>query len=163
MAHWEWSVEFVDVEQDNRQRGRERADYSNLTQQATVRYAPGDALAISIGATRVRNYSVETLQSQYSHAGWLALQWTISDHWRYAGQCSLGREFDSLALSSERQASLQSELIADYDLRQFGGILPLQFFVRHRLARGSRADRAFGVDTTSREWQLAAGFNVNFR
>lgn len=162
-AHWEWTLELSDVLQDNRQAGRELADYRNLSQEIGVRYAPSDGFSLGVGAHRVRNHSVEQQRSEFTHAGWLSVQWSISRHWRYMGHYSLGRDFDSLDLGGERVATLQTELAAQYDLRQYGAVLPLQLFLRHSLTRGSRFERPFDVVATTRDWQLTAGFNVQLQ
>jgi hypothetical protein len=66
-------------------------------------------------------------------------------------------------LGGERVATLQTELAAQYDLRQYGAVLPLQLFLRHSLTRGSRFERPFDVVATTRDWQLTAGFNVQLQ
>ncbi len=160
---WEWTIELANIEQDNRQQGRELADYDNLAQRVSMRFAPNDQFDVTVGANRVRNHSFEQQRSDYTHAGWLSLQWAINRRWRFSGQYSLGHDFDSRDLGSERTATLQSELTAQYDLRQFAAVLPLQVFLRHSLTRGAMLDRVFALETRTREWHIAAGFNINFR
>lgn len=147
--------------QDNRQPGRENADFFNLAHQASVNLALADSLTVNLGANRGRQYSAERAIANINEGATAALQWRFREAWSLAANAGLTRGEDSRGLSSSRGRTAQTQLSRAFRLPSpFGSPTAGQWFVRHALTATQSRDNATGAQSDGRQWSIQLGASL---
>jgi hypothetical protein len=147
--------------QDNRQIGRERADFANLAHQLAGSWTFGEALRASLDLQRSRNHSVELALTQRTLGGTLALDWQASERWALAGQLQASHANDSQQLGSTRSIGAQLQATRRFELPAPGRPLPGQAFVRLARQGDRRIDTVFDQAIDQRSWWLDLGLSFS--
>ncbi|MCS7101354.1 MAG: hypothetical protein NZL99_06595 [Burkholderiaceae bacterium] len=147
--------------QDNRQTGRENADFQNLAQQASLNLALGERLMLNVGVNRSRQHSVEQRLTLVNEGATLGGQWRALERWTLAPNVGVTRTRDSRGQSDSRALTMQTQLARTLELPSPSG-QPIrgQVFVRHALRATSTRDAAAGVASSGRHWSVNLGASV---
>lgn len=148
--------------QDNRQPGRERADFRNLSHQLSVSVAWSEALSVNAAADRTRQYSYEKQLASYTRGASFGFDWRLADHWTVGGSYSLTRGDDSRDIAESRGNTVHTQLGRRFTLPGlFGAPMSGQWFVRHALQGAGSRDRAFGLQSGGRNWAVSVGASLS--
>lgn len=147
--------------QDNRQPGRETADFLNVGQQASLALMLGESLHLNLGANRSRQYSAETATVTVNDGLTFGAQWRFLDHWTLAPNAGLTRGRDSRGAAAQRGHTTQTQLGRSFRLPSPAG-QPTngQWFVRHALVATRSRDAALGIETAGRQWSIQLGASL---
>lgn len=164
-----WSVERAALSvslqrgrQDNRQPGRENADFELAGWGAQLSVPVGATLNLALGGTRQRNRSVERQLTDTQDGATLGADWRADERWTLAAQLSAQQGRDSAGNASARALAVQTQLTRRIELDAGGIKLPGQWFLRHAWARSERNDHSLGVATDGRLWTLQAGLGLTW-
>ncbi|HLF24515.1 MAG TPA: hypothetical protein VI565_11385 [Burkholderiales bacterium] len=159
---WGCAYTYNDSFQDNRQTGRETADFDNRGHQVSINVRVRETLNLSLALGRTRNYSVEQDLGSYSHNVNLGFDWQIGTRWTLNGTYSVTAADDSKNLASADGYAAQTQLARRFELAAPGGRkLPGQFFLRHALQDNDNRDNVFGLTTQGRSWNVNAGVSLS--
>jgi hypothetical protein len=154
-----YSVSYA--RQDNRQPGRENADFLTVSHQASLSFALGDALNLSLGANRSRQYGYEQAVANVQLGLTAGVQWRFFEAWSLAANAAHTQGEDSLGLASNRSLTTQTQLGRTFRLPSpFARPATGQWFVRHALASTRNDDRRFGLQSAGRQWSVNLGASL---
>ncbi|MDZ7589666.1 MAG: hypothetical protein U5L05_03040 [Rubrivivax sp.] len=146
--------------QDNRQPGRERADFRNLGHQVSVSGPLGDAWRANLALNRSRNLAAETGLVTWTTGGSFGLDWQASERLAVAANIShnLGDDSDDRNVARSTTAQLQTNW--RFDLPGPGPKLPGQAYLRVARQGDTNRDRVFGLASDWRAWWVDIGVSV---
>lgn len=148
--------------QDNRQPGRENADFVNLGHQFSLSVTWSETLNLSAGANRTRQFSSEKQLAGYVNGATFGLEWRPRDPWTFSGNYAITRGDDSRDLALSRGHTLQTQLARRFTLPGlFGTPMQGQAFVRHALQSASNTDRSLGLQAAGRAWTINLGGSLS--
>lgn len=146
--------------QDNRQLGRERADFRSLGHQISASGPLGDAWRANLALNRSRNLAVETGLVTWTTGGSFGLDWQASERIAVAANVAhnLGDDSDDRSLARSTTAQLQTTW--RFDLPGPGAKLLGQAHLRVARQGDTNRDRVFGLASDWRAWWVDIGFSV---
>ncbi|MBX3637798.1 MAG: hypothetical protein KF683_20695, partial [Rubrivivax sp.] len=159
---WAFGYALARSHQDNRQPGRERADFRNLSHQVSLTAPLSETLRTTVGLTRSRNVSVETSLVAWTTGGTLGVDWQASERWALAANLSNNRNHDSLDNASARSLGVQLQSSWRFTLPGPGQPLPVQAFVRVSRQGERNEDRVFGQQSDHRIDWVDVGLAMSF-
>jgi len=109
---YRWNQSF----QDNRQTGRERADFRATVQGVSLGLTRGSGLTTALDIGRERQTSIETGASQFIARVGTSLQWQPFGATAFSGSTSYSRAIDPFASQRTRNLELQAELSQGFNL-----------------------------------------------
>lgn len=147
---------------DNRQPGRERADFQTLGHQvsATRQFSP--TLRANAMLQRQRRLHVETGLVRWTTGGTLGVDWAPDERWTLSSSASLQLGRDSQQLSAARQHAWQAQLARRFDLPGLDRPLPAQVYLRLGRQSERSAERALGLSGGHRSVWLDVGISAGF-
>jgi len=161
---WQLSYGFNLATQDNRQLGREMADFHNTSHnvQGSYRFTP--TLGLNAGVGRTENYSNESTLANFSYDYSLGFDWQFRDRWSLTGNYALNTAHDSKSLADSSGWSAQTQVAWRFTLPSPDGErkLPGQVFLRHSVNSNFNRDNVFGLLTAGRFWSIQTGMTVSF-
>lgn len=148
--------------QDNRQPGRELADFLNTGHQLAITAAWSEALNLNAGVNRTRQYSYEKQLASYTNGAMFGLDWRISELWTLSGSYAVTRGDDSRDISTSNSDAVQTQLVRRFTLPGMSGApMAGQWFVRHALQGTSSTDREVGTQSGGRNWAISLGASLS--
>ncbi|MDO9092676.1 MAG: hypothetical protein Q7U99_08595 [Rubrivivax sp.] len=152
--------------QDNRQRGREQADFHQLGHEIGLSWAFGEALRTSLSVTRSRQLSVETAVKSWTTSGSLTFEWQATERWGLQASAAHNgsRRGTGIApdLARTRNTLLQAQISWRFAVPGLAKPLPGQAFLRLASQTDRQQDIAFGQDTRLRHGWLDLGLSFSF-
>ncbi|MCW5609765.1 MAG: hypothetical protein KIS83_03615 [Rubrivivax sp.] len=159
---WAFGYALARSHQDNRQPGRETADFRNLSHQVSLTAPITDTLRATLALTRSRNLSVETALVAWTTGGTLGVDWQASERWALAVNLSNNRSQDSLDNASARSLGVQLQSSWRFELPGPGRPLPVQAFVRVSRQGERSLDRVFDQRIDQRIDGVDVGLSMSF-
>jgi len=156
------SYNFEIGDQNNRQPGRELADFLVHTHGLTVGWKVNDKLMLNLGYNRSRNYSYEKSQATYSNGGTAGIEWQFSELWSVKADYAKTLAFDSLSQQYSNTLTAALQLARKFTLEQFGRKLPGQIFVRYAIADNRALDSVIAQILSGRQTLVQTGISFNF-
>ncbi|UCE32084.1 MAG: hypothetical protein JSW68_03910, partial [Burkholderiales bacterium] len=147
--------------QDNRQPGRERADFRNLGHQVSGSWQIGDGLNATLGFGRTRSYSTEQALATYVNNVSLGGDWAITPSWSVAANLNKTLNTNSEDTSLSRNDGLQAQLTYRFELPGAGRPLPGQAFVRYSQNSARTRDDIFLFSSRQRAWFVDMGVSLS--
>jgi hypothetical protein len=147
---------------DNRQPGRERADFRRLAHQIGVDGAVTDSLRLALALQRSRQLSIETGLVNWSSGGSLQVDWQVSEIWALSAAVNYDLADDSL--DQARLTNQGAHLQLTRQLKWHSFQLPVQGQAFVRLARQDQrqSDSIFALHSAYRSSWVDFGFSVAF-
>ncbi len=149
-------------DQDNRQPGREAADFLIHTHGLTVGWKVSDKLALNLGYNRSRNYSYEKVQATYSNGGTVGIDWQVTDAWSIKTDYAKTLAFDSLNQQYSNTLTAALQIARKFTLEQFGKKLPGQAFIRVVYADNRALDTLVAQVLSGKQTLIQTGLSLNF-
>ncbi len=157
------SWRLADSDQDNRQPGRENADFTTREYALSVNTSLGDSVNINLSLTRTKADDKEQSIQRHTTGISFGLDWNINEKFSLSANISTSSEDDSRDLASNDNDSNQIQLSYRLDLPDgAGGKLPLQAFIRYSGNDNTTIDNQFQFETSSENSAIVAGLNLSF-
>lgn len=161
---WMFGYRVERSEQDNRQPGRERADFEHRLHGANLSLSLYDGLDVNFDVSHERSYSVEALRFDRNRNYGFGLAWSITKTLHLAGSIALTKSFDEPRTNENESTNLDLNL--SYRLhwhtsqgRGIGG----QLFVRYSDLDFASYDRLFGFNNSNRTRIVIGGINFSMQ
>ncbi len=157
------SYSLAKSDQDNRQTGREQADFSNTDHSISLNTSLSDNLNLNLSIGRTRAEDVEQDLIRYTNNSSMGLDWAINESLSFSTNVSLTDEDDSLDQATSDNESLQAQLSYRFSMPGAAGKrLPGQAFIRYSSNDSNSVDNVFQFESenTSKSWN--AGLNLSF-
>jgi len=163
-AAWQVGYTFNLSTIDNRQAGREAADFRNVGHNLTGGYRFTPTFGITAGYGRTSNLSKERALNSYTYNYSGGFDWQFWENWGLNGTYARTTGRDSQNLAETRSWSMQTQLAWRFTLPALGGDrkLPGQLFLRHMLNDNYNLDNTFGTLSAGRFWMIQSGVTVSF-
>jgi hypothetical protein len=149
-------------DQDNRQSGRERADFRNLGHQLSAAWSLGEALRLNAGAQRSRQLAREQALIRYVNGLSIGADWQALERLALAAQWSLNLQDNSAASATQRAAAAHLQATWRFELPTADRKLPGQAFVRYARQHDRQRDLAFGTASALEAWWVDLGLSVAY-
>ena len=163
-AAWQLGYTFNVANLDNRQTGRETADFHNAGNNFTGGYRFTPAFGVNAGFGRTSNLAKERALNSYTYNYSGGFDWQFWETWGLNGTYARTSGRDSQNLAETRSWSMQTQLSWRFTLPAPSGDrkLPGQLFLRHMLNDNYNLDNTFGILSAGRFWMLQTGVTVSF-
>ncbi|MEZ5739810.1 MAG: hypothetical protein R3E68_10365 [Burkholderiaceae bacterium] len=148
-------------DQDNRQQGRDRADFKNYGQQISANWDVFDGLNTTLGLGRTRLYSVEADRSDYANDITLGADWAFANDWNFGFSVNKTLNSDSLNSARNRNAGGHAQLGYQFEIKDGLRKMPGQIFVRYGRQDSLNVDNIFEIRDAQRYWHLDVGFSIS--
>lgn len=163
-----WALEPVTLtygisysDQDNRQLGRQNADYKDYTHSATLSWLVNDGLNMNFGLGRTRNYSVETDLTTYATNGSIGADWSFGEDWQFAFNIDKTLNSDSVNSARSRNTGGQAQLGYRFEIPDGLRKMPGQIFVRYSRQDSLNTDVIFDIRDAQRYWFIDVGVSLS--
>ena len=166
----EWQIEqtslsfqFSKSDQDNRQPGRDNADFINTEQSLSVNTQLADNINLSLSYSHSEADDKEQDLIRQSNNISTSLDWALSQQLALSLNLSDSRDDDSQNLASSDGQSVQAQLSYRFELPGgAAGKLPLQLFVRYSKDDNATVDNQFNETSKTANQAINAGLNIRF-
>jgi hypothetical protein len=149
-------------DQDNRQPGRETADFLIHTHGLTIGWKVNDKLMLNLGYNRSRNFSYEKSQATYNNGGTIGVDWQVDDQWSLKIEYAKALAFDSLNQQYSNTLNGSLQVARKVSFETFGKKLSGQVFVRGAYADNRALDTVVHQVLSGTQKLVQAGFSLNF-
>jgi hypothetical protein len=148
--------------QDNRQVGRERADFDTATNAVTLGFAPGEKFSVNFDLSREENHSVEERRRDRRERYGVNATWTMFGQTAISGNLSQTRGRNNLRTSDQRGTDVFVELASGFRLAR--GTAPKRqgrVFVRYADQRARSNDIVFGIRSDNQRGTVTSGLTLS--
>lgn len=165
-----WNFEKWDVgyqtqwsNQDNRQEGREQADFQTLGHTINLNYRPKDTITVGVSAGRIRNTDIEQVTKRYDKSYGLNLDWAINDKFSLSFSHNKNNSDDNQDISRSLSTTNEAKISYTFNLpTPEGKKLPGQAFIRYAKQKNNTQDRQQDFETNANDSAVFAGINFSF-
>ncbi len=147
---------------DNRQVGREQADFHRLAHQGSVNWSFGDKLRLGATLSRGRQLSTETGLVSRTLGGALQVGWQPSDRWSVEASLSHDGADDSRDEARNVNRGAQLQLSRRFGVMGIAKPLAGQVFIRLGYQAQSERSTPFATTSAFRAQWVDAGLSINF-
>lgn len=163
-ASWTIGLRHDRALQDNRQPGRERADFATRVHAISTSFTPHPRLQLSLDWSRERNASAETGSVTRTRNTGIGLRFAATEKLQLTASGGLTRGTDQPRTNSSETTFLDASLTYQFEWtngagRGVGGQAFVRYADRAQLAR----DTLFGFDVDNRTRSVVAGINFGLR
>lgn len=148
-------------DQNNRQPGRERADFFNRVHNFNLRLTPWQALSLELGHARSDNENREQALTQFNRSDNAAINWQISKAASLSARWFDSDDDDSLGLAESGTRSADAVFNLRWNLPVTSGRkVPVHFFLRYARQENEARDRVFGFASEGSNWTINSGVSA---
>lgn len=161
---WMFGYRVERSEQDNRQPGRERADFEHRLHGANLSLSLYQGLDVNFDVSHERSYSVEAMRFDRNRNYGFGLAWNITKALHFSGSVALTKSFDDPRTNENESTNLDLNL--SYRLHwqtSEGRGIAGQLFVRYSDLDFAYYDRVFGFDSSNRTRIVIGGINFSMQ
>jgi len=137
---------------DNRQVGRENADFRRLAHQASLNLTLGEAWRAALALARTRQASLETGLVNHTLGGSLQLDWTLNERWSISGSVKHDLADDTRDLARNASDGAQLQFTHRFGVPGIHKPLPGQAFLRLGYEAQRQSD---SVAASALRWRAA--------
>ncbi|MCP5183112.1 MAG: hypothetical protein H6993_04070 [Pseudomonadales bacterium] len=157
----DFSVNFNGSRQDNRQPGRERADFNNRDLATALNWRPVTSLSLGLTAGRNWNRERETGLQRRTRSYGINAAWQVTEALNLSASVFDQRQIDSRNNERAHDRTADAQASWSFSWRPVAGQeLPGQLFLRWGLQQTLFADRFFGFSNRGRTWVVNSGFSL---
>lgn len=144
--------------QDNRQPGREEADFDRLNHALNGSANLFDSVSLNLSIGRAKNLDKEQQTEFYNRNGSLTVVWQMGSDWSLDTGYSLNRDFTSLGSSESQSTAVHLGLSQNWTLGGISG----QWNLRYAEQRNRSLDTTFDFDSRAENWAITSGLSIQF-
>lgn len=154
---------FSQSEQDNRQVGRENADFNNTDHGLSFDTPLLDNLNANLSLNRAKAEDKEQDLDRNTSSASLGLDWMISERLSVSANLSKTTEDDSQDLATNDSDSAQAQLSYQFQMPNGAGRkLPIQTFIRYSRNTNKSVDNQFQFNSNTENRALNIGLSISF-
>ncbi len=158
---WSLGYRFSLNDQDNRQAGRETADFKVVTRTLNIGVQATESINISGDFSLGRNDDRAQDLERETRSWGVNADWRISPRWAVNGSYTLTRQDDSQDQAKSNSQSANAQLNWNFSLPAAGRKMPGQAFIRYALEDSRSSDQLFGFETNQRIWTVNSGLSLS--
>ncbi|MEZ5657288.1 MAG: hypothetical protein R3E83_01790 [Burkholderiaceae bacterium] len=147
--------------QDNRQIGRQNADFKDLGHELSASWTVSDALSLTSGLGRTRNTSLENNLTTYATHGSIGADWSFAQDWQFAFNIDKTLNSDSNNAASARNTGGNAQLGYRFEIADGLRKMPGQIFVRYSRQDALNTDTIFDLRDAQRHWYVDVGISLS--
>lgn len=160
---WDVGYQTQWSKQDNKQEGRDQADFQTLGHTINLTYRPKDTITVGLSAGRIRNTDVEQNTKRYDKSYGLNLDWAINDKFSLSLSHNKNKSDDNQDISRSLSTTNEAKISYTFNLpTPEGKKLPGQAFIRYAKQKNNNKDRQQDFETNANDSAVFAGINFSF-
>lgn len=148
--------------QDNRQSGRENADFKNISHQLSATWQPNSRFNLTFGYNFTSARNLEQAITRFTHSPTIGLSWEFVPSWIFASNFNRSDDTDSLNTSFTRGQTLDFILTKQFNIKSLGREIPGSFFIRYARQSTLNRNSIFNLDTNATVEIVNGGLNFSF-
>lgn len=154
---------YTNSDQDNRQTGRENADFINTENSISVNTSISEKINMNISMSHSVAEDVEQLIDRTTQSSGLGVDWAINELLSLSLNFNKTEQTDSENLATNDSHSAQAQLSYNFLLPGGrSGKLPVQVFMRYSSDKNTSVDNQFLFSSSSENQAINAGLNISF-
>jgi hypothetical protein len=154
--------QFTLGDQDNRQPGRARADFQDITHGVSVDLQVTPVLRVGLGLNSTDADDREQALQRNTDGYTFDVDWQIGRGFGFRGNYTLTEADDTRQQSDNRNWTTLTELNYRFELpAPWSRKLPGQIYVRYASQGNDLTDNVFGFSSYPRTWAFNGGFNIS--
>lgn len=160
-----WSVgyEWTSTEQDNRQPGRELADFETRVDAITGAVTVSGRLDLGLDLSQERAKAFEVGQIDRTRRWGVNANWRLTDRMAVLANAARTWTSDNLDQGRTTGVDVDAQWSLSFSLPSMGlGPARGSLFARYANRRLDALDRIFGFAEANRQWTVNTGFNLSF-
>jgi hypothetical protein len=167
-AGWKFSdalsfdYKFINALQDNRQVGRETADFRNLTHQFTLGWQPDSRLRFNLGYNLISAQNIERNLTRFTQTPTFGVSWEFIRDLTFAFNYNLNDDFDSIQEASTRTNSLDLLLTWNFQRSNSDREAPGNVFLRYAIQSNQNRNTIGNINTDATVNTLSTGMTWSF-
>ena len=166
-ANWSFNTYAVGYNlsysnQDNRQIGRQQADFSLINHSISQSLQMFESLTLNLDLGRARNFDHENNTAFYNNNAALVMSYGFSSDWRINLGSSLNKDYDNFGLSTSNALTLNMGVDHQWSFNLYGRDVPGQWYLRYAKQRNKSEDNIFAFNTFAQDWNITSGISLTF-
>lgn len=149
-------------EQDNRQIGRQLADFTRINHSVNQNIQLLDNLSFNLDIGRARNVDHEQNTVFYNNNASVMMNYSVSTQWQMSVGSSINKDYDNFNLSTQNAFTLNAALNYQWSFNLYTHDLSGQWYLRYAKQRNKSQDNVFLFNTFAQDWNITSGINVTF-
>jgi hypothetical protein len=163
-AFTDWNLDYNlnYAVQDNRQPGREQADFVNRGHNLNIGLRVTESLMLSFGIGRTEASDLEAALDRFTDNYSFDVDWQVDSSWNLSGNFGITRDDDSEGSEESENNQAQMQLGYRFELSgPAGGKLPGQAYLRANYAGTRSTNTTFGLDSEGLNRSVHAGLSLS--
>ncbi|MCG8671629.1 MAG: hypothetical protein MI867_19645 [Pseudomonadales bacterium] len=149
-------------EQDNRQEGRELADFKRVSHGLNFGRNFLEAVDLSVSIGRAVNEDLELKTDFINRHGNLSLTWQMPKNYVLELGYSVNEDYTNIGLSESDTATYNVGISHQWQSISESNPITIQWFIRYALQRSKSQDQAFDISSFSESWVSNAGITISY-
>jgi hypothetical protein len=157
-----FDYKFSNTFQDNRQLGRENADFHNISHQFSVGWQPSQQLRFNLGYNLTNAQNIERQITRFTHSPTFGVSWEFVPDVTLAVNYNFNNDSDSIGESLTRSNALDLLLTWNFKTNTFGRENPGSVFLRYSGQSNLNSSSIGNINTDSTINTIGAGMSLSF-
>ncbi len=157
-----FDYKFSDTFQDNRQQGRETADFHNIGHQFSLDWQPSQHLRFNLGYSFTTAQNIERQLTRFTQSPTLGVSWEFVPNVTLAANYNFNNDTDSAGEASTRSAGLDLILTWNFQTNTFGRESPGSVFLRYGSQSNLNSSSIDNINTNATINTFSAGMSLSF-
>jgi hypothetical protein len=157
-----FDYKFSNTFQDNRQQGRENADFHNISHQFSVGWQPSQQLRFNLGYNLTSAQNIERQITRFTQSPTFGVSWEFVPDVTLAANYNFNNDTDSAGESSTRSNALDLILTWNFKTNTFGRESPGSVFLRYSGQSNLNSSSIGNINTDSTINTVSAGMSLSF-
>ncbi len=158
---WNLGYRLALNNQDNRQTGRDKADFKIRTHDINVGVQAMDSINLGANFSFGQNADREQNLDRETRSWGVNADWRITPRWAINSSYNSTKQDDSQDLAANNSQSANAQLSWNFSIPGPGRKLPGQAFIRYSLQDNDSDDRLFGFGSNVRNWTVNSGLSLS--
>jgi hypothetical protein len=148
--------------QDNRQQGRENADFHNISHQFALGWQPSQQLRFNLGYNLTSAQNIERQITRFTQSPTFGVSWEFIPDVTLAVNYNFNNDSDSIGESLTRSNALDLLLTWNFKTNTFGRENPGSIFLRYSGQSNLNSSSIGNINTDSTINTVSAGMSLSF-
>jgi hypothetical protein len=157
-----FDYKFSNTFQDNRQLGRENADFHNISHQFSVGWQPSQQLRFNLGYNFTNAQNIERQITRFTQSPTFGVSWEFVPDVTLAANYNFNNDSDSIGESLTRSNGLDLLLTWNFKTNTFGRENPGSVFLRYSGQSNLNSSSIGNINTDSTINTVSAGMSLSF-